>query len=322
VATNVADITNFSDVYLGPAAADPTLRNDGSALQAGDLYFDTVNDVVKVYDGAAWLAAFASLAGALVATNNLSDLTSKSTARQNLDLEVGVDVQAYDATIVVDADIGVTVQAYDSNLTSFVSTFTLPTVDGTADQILKTDGAGNIGFADAGGGIDTYDYVNRNDLRSVDGPADSYALIQDLGLFKWESGSTEPDDDESCFATTSGRWLIEAVHWDVVDSWNEPDNDVRDGYIDGVVSLASATSVGVTTSVSFSGTVIGAQAGSKIITSPPARLGDTVSATGRLSFHAYCDTINVVTIVIANGSAGSATINSSCRVNWPVRVIL
>jgi hypothetical protein len=86
VATNVADITNFSDVYLGPAAADPTLRNDGSALQAGDLYFDTVNDVVKVYDGAAWVAAFASLAGALIAVNNLSDLTDSDAALTNLGL--------------------------------------------------------------------------------------------------------------------------------------------------------------------------------------------------------------------------------------------
>ena len=86
VATNVADITNFSDVYLGPAAADPATRNDSSALQAGDLYFNTVSDVVKVYDGAAWVAAFASLAGALVATNNLSDLTDTSAARTNLGL--------------------------------------------------------------------------------------------------------------------------------------------------------------------------------------------------------------------------------------------
>jgi hypothetical protein len=86
VATNVADITNFSDVYLGPKSSDPSLRNDGSALQAGDLYFDTVSDVVKVYDGAAWVAAFASLAGALTAVNNLSDLTDSNAALVNLGL--------------------------------------------------------------------------------------------------------------------------------------------------------------------------------------------------------------------------------------------
>lgn len=63
--------------------------------------------------------------------------------------DIGVTIQPYDATILNAADIGSSVQAYDSNLTSFVSVFTLPTADGTANQILKTDGAGNLGFASA-----------------------------------------------------------------------------------------------------------------------------------------------------------------------------
>jgi hypothetical protein len=110
---------------------------------------------MKVYDGAAWNIIAVSTAGLLTAANNLSDLTNATTARQNLDLEIGVDVQAFDATIVVDADIGVTVQAYDSNLTSFVSTFTLPTTDGTSNQVLKTDGSGTISFTTVSTGITT-----------------------------------------------------------------------------------------------------------------------------------------------------------------------
>jgi hypothetical protein len=43
--------------------------------------------------------------------------------------------------------IGTNVQAYDQNLTTFVNVFTLPTADGTANQVLKTDGSGVIGFA-------------------------------------------------------------------------------------------------------------------------------------------------------------------------------
>ena len=48
--------------------------------------------------------------------------------------------------------IGTNVQAYDQNLTTFVNVFTLPTADGTANQVLKTDGAGVIGFAAAATG--------------------------------------------------------------------------------------------------------------------------------------------------------------------------
>lgn len=52
------------------------------------------------------------------------------------------------SNVVVDSDIGSSVQAYDSNLTSFVSTFTLPTVDGTSGQALITNASGTISFGD------------------------------------------------------------------------------------------------------------------------------------------------------------------------------
>ena len=40
----------FDDSYLGAKASNPTLDNDGDALQDGALYFDTTNDVMKVYN--------------------------------------------------------------------------------------------------------------------------------------------------------------------------------------------------------------------------------------------------------------------------------
>ena len=46
-----------------------------------------------------------------------------------------------------------TVQPYDANLKSFTDTFTLPTSDGSANQVLKTDGSGAISFANQSGGI-------------------------------------------------------------------------------------------------------------------------------------------------------------------------
>jgi len=90
---------NFDDRYLGAKTSDPALDNDGNALITGALYFNSTSNIMKVYDGAVWVAAFASLSGALIAANNLSDLTSTSSARTNLGLSIGADVQAYDADI-------------------------------------------------------------------------------------------------------------------------------------------------------------------------------------------------------------------------------
>jgi hypothetical protein len=52
-----AALDAFTDVYLGAFSTDPTLDNDGNALTAGDLYFNTVANRLKVYSGSAWLFA-------------------------------------------------------------------------------------------------------------------------------------------------------------------------------------------------------------------------------------------------------------------------
>jgi len=45
---------NFDDTYLGAKASDPTVDNDGDALTAGDLYFNTSTNKIRVYDGSSW----------------------------------------------------------------------------------------------------------------------------------------------------------------------------------------------------------------------------------------------------------------------------
>jgi hypothetical protein len=82
----LAALDNFDDRYLGQKATAPTVDNDGDALVTGALYFDTTDDAMKVWDGTQWLAAYASLSGALIANNNLSDLSDASAARTNLGL--------------------------------------------------------------------------------------------------------------------------------------------------------------------------------------------------------------------------------------------
>lgn len=107
---------DFDDRYLGAKSSNPSVDNDGDALTAGALYFNTTVPEMRVYTGSAWtglsassgVASFNTRTGAVTLTdtdvntalgytaannssvllkaNNLSDLTSASTARTNLGL--------------------------------------------------------------------------------------------------------------------------------------------------------------------------------------------------------------------------------------------
>jgi hypothetical protein len=80
----LAAFDSFDDRYLGQKSSNPSVDNDGNTLVAGTLYFNTTSDVMFVYEGSSWVAAYASLSGALLVTNNLSDLNNAGTSRTNL----------------------------------------------------------------------------------------------------------------------------------------------------------------------------------------------------------------------------------------------
>ena len=65
-----ASVDAFDDTYLGPKSSDPTVDNDGDALTAGDIYFSTTSNKLRVYDGSNWNDAVTDLTG--VATNGFA----------------------------------------------------------------------------------------------------------------------------------------------------------------------------------------------------------------------------------------------------------
>lgn len=190
----------------------------------------------------------------------------------------------------------------------------------------------SIDWAKSGGGLDVFAYDNRALLRAVTATAGDQAIVEGLGLFVFAAASTEPDDDESCFATASGRWLLEAAHWDLVDSWQAPDDQViEDFQADEPLRFASRvlagsatcaiTSVATVSSASFTGTVTGAATGDRVIATPPGQLGDTATSTAQLSYHAWVSAANTVTVMLTNASASAANTNPAIRAAWPLTVI-
>jgi microcystin-dependent protein len=110
---------NFDDRYLGAKASDPTLDNDGNALVAGALYFNTVVPEMRVYTGVLWVSAYVSGTGFLAAASNLSDVPNKATARSNL--ELGTAAQADSTAFIAAVTPGTSGNLLTSNGTSWTS---------------------------------------------------------------------------------------------------------------------------------------------------------------------------------------------------------
>ena len=114
-ATNVADINNFSDIYIISSSA-PTQRADGSSLQEGDLWFDSSNDNLQVYTGSAFsiitpsqsvLDDVAIVSGAITYSEDLGLITdAASTGSSNGSLDIVADALEDEITFTVTAATG------------------------------------------------------------------------------------------------------------------------------------------------------------------------------------------------------------------------
>jgi hypothetical protein len=131
----LAAYDSFDDRYLGAKSSAPSLDNDGNALLAGSLYFDTVSQGMKLYTGSAWVDAYVPGSTYLAKANNLSDLTNTGTARTNLGLVIGTDIQAYDADTV----------KYDDANPTFTATSAIKVPAGTTGE-RPTGAAGKLRF--------------------------------------------------------------------------------------------------------------------------------------------------------------------------------
>jgi hypothetical protein len=194
----LAAYDSFDDRYLGAKASAPSLDNDGNALAAGSLYFDTVAQSMQLYTGTIWTAAYISGSGYLAAANNLSELSNTTTARTNLGLGTTDSPQftavnignASDTTVtrasagviavegsnvLLASNIGSSVQAYDAELAAIAG------LTSAADKGIQFTGAGTAA---------TYDLTTAGKALLDD--ADASAQRTTLGLGTVATESTVP----------------------------------------------------------------------------------------------------------------------------------
>jgi hypothetical protein len=177
-----------SVVLTQGSGGNVTVANGKSAI----VYADGAGAGAAVVD---LTSTFVPL-GALLAANNLSDLTNVATARANLDLEIGVDVQAYDADLAAIAGLAVT----DGNIIVGNGTTWVAESGATARTSLGIGTGDSPTFA----GITTgqVDITATGDLRLQDTTGGQYVALQAPGTVSSSFTLTLPAADG-----TSGQVL-------------------------------------------------------------------------------------------------------------------
>lgn len=78
--------------------------------------------------------------------------------------------------------------------------------------------------------LNTVAYDDRAILRAASPQLDDSSVVEGLGLFQWVNTKLEPDDDETCFTTTSGQWILKLPAWDLIDAWNLFEQSITDDW--------------------------------------------------------------------------------------------
>lgn len=135
---------NFDDIYLGAKASDPSVDNDGEALNAGDLYFNTTSNNLKVYTGSAWADAALTAANFLTVANNLSDLDNAGTARTNLGLGTAATSASTDFVAVTGDAMTGDLTLGDNNKAIFGAGSDLQIYHDGGNSVIADVGTGNL----------------------------------------------------------------------------------------------------------------------------------------------------------------------------------
>lgn len=135
-ATLTVGLDNFDDLYLGAKSSDPVVDNDGDALQAGALYFNTTSLNLNYYTGSAWEAVESP---STITLDDLQDVTISSVAAGELvswDGAAWINQTFAELDILTATTAASTYQPLDSDLTAIAA---LSTTSFGRDFLTETD---------------------------------------------------------------------------------------------------------------------------------------------------------------------------------------
>jgi len=183
------------------------------------------------------------------------------------------------------------------------------TAPGTTGNVLTSNGTVWTSAPPEGGAIDVYSYANRGQLRTVIGAAGDFVYVDTIGTFTWETASTDLDDDETCFDSTGGKWVLATVHSDYVNAnFNSPWEPL---WASVPITLLSVQGRGSATQVV---TVLGANVGDTVVISPAG-----LPTTNELLYWGAVFSPNTVTITVENPAV--AVLAFIPAGNWSIAVI-
>jgi hypothetical protein len=198
------DGTLEGDVALTFDTATDTLAIGAS----GKLNFGAVN-ILSDTAGTTTLANIDALDATTEATiATISAILNSNVTATSLGLVIGTDVQAYDATYLVDADIGVNVQAYDADLTTWAgltpsaNAQSLVTAADYAAMRTLLDLESGVDFDPAG--TDNSDNNAANTLYSNDYRAANFVSGTDYEPAKGADDNYVTDAEKVVIGNTSG----------------------------------------------------------------------------------------------------------------------
>ena len=99
----------------------------------------------------------------------------------------------------------------DANFASFGSTFTFPTSDGSANQVLKTDGSGTLSFTASYGNSDVDSHLNQSN------PTSGYVLSWNGSDYAWVDNAGYTDSDVDTHLNRSSAGTNQILSWNGSD---------------------------------------------------------------------------------------------------------